>query len=56
VVKIIEYGFESLQLNSIVAGFQKNNLRSLKLLERNGFVYEGTEDNYLIYSLEKPNP
>ena len=56
VQKVIEYGFESLQLNSIVAGFQKNNLRSLKLLERNGFIYEGTEDSYLIYSLEKPNP
>lgn len=56
VVKIIEYGFEAMQLNSIVAAFQSNNLRSLKLLERNGFFYESTQDGYLIYALQKPNP
>ena len=56
VVKIIEYGFEAMQLNSIIAAFQSNNLRSLKLLERNGFFYESTQDGYLIYALQKPNP
>ena len=56
VIKVIEYGFQTLQLNSIVADLHPNNIKSIKLLERNGFVYTGKsqEDDMVIYTLANP--
>lgn len=54
--KIINYGFETMQLNSIVADLHAGNLKSLKLLVKNGFMYETSNGDYVIYSLQKPNP
>lgn len=56
VEKIINYGFEIMQLNSIVADLHAGNLKSLKLLVKNGFMYETSNGDYVIYSLQKPNP
>jgi [ribosomal protein S5]-alanine N-acetyltransferase len=35
---VIDYGFEGMQLGSIVAYLRTENTRSVRLLERNGFV------------------
>ena len=56
VEKVIEYGFATMQLSLVVADFHEKNLRSLKLLEKNGFIYETKSGDYLVYSLQKPNP
>ena len=39
--RVIQYGFEELQLHSIEADIHPGNLRSIKLLEQNGFIREG---------------
>lgn len=39
---VLKYGFESLNLSLISANCYPSNLRSQKVLERNGFIYEGT--------------
>ena len=56
---VIPYGFQSLELKSITACPTADNLSSIKLLERNGFLLEddGVErkDNLVKYVLrEKP--
>ena len=51
----IPFGFEVMQLSTIVADTHFNNIRSRKLLERNGFVFQGPGDNnYVIYHLGNP--
>lgn len=55
---VLEYAFEIIELESIVAYPHKDNKSSIKLLENNGFVWEVDkidEENssHLIYSLEK---
>jgi [ribosomal protein S5]-alanine N-acetyltransferase len=52
-VKIIDYGFAVMKLNSIDAETDPNNSRSIKLLERNGFVCTRKSTNTVIYSLVK---
>ncbi|MGZ3821438.1 MAG: GNAT family N-acetyltransferase [Mucilaginibacter sp.] len=50
--KVIEFGFEILGLKTIVADPKAGNERSIKLLEKCGFVKMGTTDHgYLIYEL-----
>ncbi|MDP4262084.1 MAG: GNAT family protein [Bacteroidota bacterium] len=39
--KIVEYGFENMKLHSIEADLHPDNISSIKLLEKNGFVLEG---------------
>jgi len=60
--KVIEYGFEKLQLKTIEAWLNENNLRSINILEKNNFkrdlkaesIMDKTEnDNMMIYSLRK---
>ena len=41
VEKIIRYGFEELNLNRIEAIVGPENVPSLRLMEKNGFVQEG---------------
>ncbi|HYG14698.1 MAG TPA: GNAT family N-acetyltransferase [Bacteroidia bacterium] len=47
-VAILEYGFKTLQLHTVEARVNPENLPSIKVLERNGFVKEGhfKEDIY----------
>ena len=56
VTKVIEYGFETMHLNSIVADLDPQNIKSIKLLERNDFIYTGKsqEDDLLVYTLKNP--
>lgn len=49
--KVIEYGFETLKLSSIDAYPHPDNTKSIKLLERNGFLYNRKSENTVIYSL-----
>jgi ribosomal-protein-alanine N-acetyltransferase len=52
-LKIIDFGFKTLGLKTIVADPKSNNQPSIKLLEKCGFVkIDETEDGYLIYQLE----
>jgi ribosomal-protein-alanine N-acetyltransferase len=51
--KVIEYGFKTMKLNFIDAHLHAKNEKSLKLLERNRFVFEKEEKNVVVYSLGK---
>jgi ribosomal-protein-alanine N-acetyltransferase len=52
-LKVIDFGFKTLGLKTIVAEPKSNNQPSLKLLEKCGFVKtDETEYGYLIYQLE----
>jgi [ribosomal protein S5]-alanine N-acetyltransferase len=52
-LKVVDFGFKTLGLKTIVADPKSNNQPSVKLLEKCGFVKTGeTEDGYLIYQLE----
>jgi ribosomal-protein-alanine N-acetyltransferase len=63
---VLNYGFEVLKLHSVEANVNPNNVSSIKLLERNGFVREAYfKENYYynnqfldtaIYSLLTPIP
>jgi ribosomal-protein-alanine N-acetyltransferase len=51
-LKVIEFGFETLKLKTIVADPKAINEQSVKLLEKCGFVKkDATDDGYLIYEL-----
>jgi ribosomal-protein-alanine N-acetyltransferase len=52
IVKVIDYGFKTMELNSIDADVDPNNSKSIKLLERNGFSLTSKSANTLIYSLK----
>ncbi len=52
--KVIEFGFTTLGIKTIVAGPKAGNQRSVKLLEKCGFTKMNiTEDGYLIYKLHR---
>ena len=51
-VKVIDYGFATLQFNSIEADLNPDNSPSIKLLEKTGFVYESRSNDMLVYSLK----
>jgi [ribosomal protein S5]-alanine N-acetyltransferase len=55
VIKVIDYGFKTMRLNTIVADLDPKNSPSLKILEKNGFVYTGKEDDLVIFSLPVAN-
>jgi [ribosomal protein S5]-alanine N-acetyltransferase len=40
--KVISFGFEQMALNRIEASFAPENVGSRRVLEKNGFAYEGT--------------
>jgi len=62
-IKIIEYGFEKLNLKKLKAYTNQENISSIKLLERNKFIQEkvfeekhsitGESFNTVIYSLDR---
>jgi [ribosomal protein S5]-alanine N-acetyltransferase len=53
IIKVIDYGFEKIKFNSIVANLDPNNSKSIKLLERNGFICDRKLKGTVIYSLKK---
>jgi ribosomal-protein-alanine N-acetyltransferase len=47
--EVIKYGFANMELNRIEALIDKLNIPSLKLLKRQGFVFEGTmREDYVV--------
>ena len=56
IIKVIDYGFQTMKLNLIEAELAPANLRSIKLLERNGFVYVRETENTIIYIRRKDIP
>jgi [ribosomal protein S5]-alanine N-acetyltransferase len=51
-LKVIEFGFKTLQIRTIVADPKPANQRSINLLDRCGFVKSAiTDDGYLHYTL-----
>ena len=54
VQKVIEYGFEKIKLRSIEAILNPDNLKSIELLKRNGFLYAGELGDAVIYHLINP--
>lgn len=49
--EVIRFGFEEMQLKTIVAETREDNLRSVNALEKCGFEETGLADGYLIYEL-----
>jgi [ribosomal protein S5]-alanine N-acetyltransferase len=49
---ILNYGFETIKLNCIDAFVDKDNIKSIKILERFGFIKMHVGDE-LLYSLQK---
>ena len=50
--KAIDYGFNEMKLKSIAGGVHKKNIKSIKVLEKSGFIYNGPieeEQNYISY-------
>ncbi|WP_305857869.1 GNAT family N-acetyltransferase [Balneatrix alpica] len=45
--QVLDYGFNQLGLNRIMANYMPHNLRSARLLQRLGFVIEGKASRYL---------
>jgi len=52
---IINYGFETMGLNFIDGEVDPKNLRSIKLMEKYGFVFNMRLKDMVIYSLRNPN-
>ena len=50
---VMEYSFTVMQLSSVVADLEIENLASVRVLERAGFVFEQTSDIGALYVLEK---
>ena len=42
---IIQYGFDKMNLQTIVAEVESNNISSKKVLESNGFIYQRIKEN-----------
>lgn len=51
--EIIKYGFEKMNLQAIEGDVDPQNIKSMKLMEKYGFVYVHKLENTLIYSLKK---
>jgi ribosomal-protein-alanine N-acetyltransferase len=55
-LKVIEFGFKTIRLKTIVADPKAINERSVRLLEKCGFVKKGAaDDGYIIYELRCTN-
>jgi len=48
---VLDYGFNTIRFNFIDAVIDPDNVRSIKLLEKNGFAYDRKSNDTLIYSL-----
>lgn len=51
---VIPYGFDVMKLQTIVADLHEENIASVQLLKRRGFVKEGqSEDKMAVYTLDR---
>ena len=51
---VVDFGFNKMKLLSIDAGVHNQNLRSIKVLEKNGFLLkEILPDGHFLYNLKK---
>lgn len=53
--KIIEFGFDVVQLNKIEAYTHKENMASMKLLEKFGFIRDPNEESKIDFTIENIN-
>ncbi len=53
--KIIEFGFDVMQLDKIEAYTQKENLASTRLLEKFGFARDPHEESKIDFTIDNPN-
>jgi ribosomal-protein-alanine N-acetyltransferase len=53
VEKVIDYGFKTMNLDTIEADLDPENVRSVRLLERNNFTFEKMNPPLAVYSLKK---
>lgn len=51
--KVLEYGFNELNLNCIKGETAAKNIKSIKLMEKYGFKFEKDLNEFAVYSLEK---
>ena len=51
IIKVIDYGFETMKLKSIDADLDPNNIKSINLLQKNGFVYNRRSKDTVVYTL-----
>ncbi len=51
IIKVIDYGLETMKLKSIDADLDPNNFKSINLLVKNGFVCNTRSKNTVVYSL-----
>lgn len=52
--KILDFGFKNIKLQSIEGEVAPNNLKSVTLLEKHGFVINRKAKNTIVYSLSNP--
>lgn len=50
-IPVIAYGFTTMKLKAILAEVHCKNIRSIKLLEKEGFVYKKSEEDLAYYAL-----
>ena len=50
---VVQYAFTHMQAKTIEGVVHPENLRSIRVLERNGMQYKGMEDDLPVYVLEK---
>jgi ribosomal-protein-alanine N-acetyltransferase len=55
VLVVIDYGFNIMSLNKIEAYTHKENLASIKLLEKFKFVRDVQEESKIDFTIENPN-
>ncbi len=51
IISVINYGFTSMQVRTLVALPQTENIASIRLLERNRFVHSGDKGGYGLFAL-----
>ncbi len=51
IIKVIDYGLETMKLKSIDADLDPNNFKSINLLVKNGFVCNTRSKNTVVYSM-----
>ncbi len=55
IITIIDYGFTIMKLKSIDADLDPNNTKSINVLQKDGFVYNRSSKNTVVYSLINSN-
>ena len=53
-LSVITYGFITIRLEKIVAHLHPGNKRSVRLLEKNNFMYEKQSGNMVVFALTRP--